>query len=43
MSLVGLGLIKRYRRREVVRGIDLEVQPGEIVGVLGPKDRKSVV
>ncbi|BDV01462.1 ABC transporter ATP-binding protein [Thermodesulfomicrobium sp. WS] len=36
MSLVGVGLVKRYRRREVVRGIDLEVQPGEIVGVLGP-------
>jgi len=36
MSLVGAGLVKRYRRREVVRGIDLEVQPGEIVGVLGP-------
>jgi lipopolysaccharide export system ATP-binding protein len=36
MSLRGEGLIKRYGSREVVRGIDLEVHQGEIVGVLGP-------
>ncbi len=30
------GLTKRFRRREVVRGISLELQAGEIVGLLGP-------
>jgi ABC-2 type transport system ATP-binding protein len=30
------GLRKRYGDREVVRGIDLEVQTGEIFGFLGP-------
>jgi ABC-2 type transport system ATP-binding protein len=30
------GLIKRYGEVEAVRGIDLEVQPGEIFGFLGP-------
>lgn len=30
------GLVKRYGRREVVRGVDLKVFGGEIVGLLGP-------
>jgi ABC-2 type transport system ATP-binding protein len=30
------GLVKRYGRREVVRGIDLDVHRGEIVAFLGP-------
>jgi lipopolysaccharide export system ATP-binding protein len=30
------GLVKRYRSRTVVKGIDLEVRQGEIVGLLGP-------
>jgi ABC-2 type transport system ATP-binding protein len=30
------GLRKRYGDREVVRGIDLEVRPGEVFGFLGP-------
>ena len=30
------GLVKRYGRREVVRGIDLDVRRGEIVAFLGP-------
>ena len=29
-------LIKRYKQRTVVKGISLEVSPGEIVGLLGP-------
>lgn len=30
------GLIKRYKEHEAVRGIDFEVQQGEIFGLLGP-------
>jgi ABC-2 type transport system ATP-binding protein len=30
------GLVKRYGRREAVRGLDLEVQQGEIFAFLGP-------
>ena len=30
------GLIKIYGKRTVVRGIDVEVKQGEIVGLLGP-------
>lgn len=29
------GLTKRYRRTSVLRGIDLEIYPGELVGVEG--------
>jgi lipopolysaccharide export system ATP-binding protein len=36
MSLVAEGLHKSYRGREVVRGIDVNVERGEIVGLLGP-------
>lgn len=30
------GLVKVYRRRRVVNGVDLQVRQGEIVGLLGP-------
>ena len=30
------GLVKRYGRREVVRGVDLQAKGGEVVGLLGP-------
>jgi len=35
-SLAVTDLRKRYRRREVVRGVSLETVPGEVVGLLGP-------
>jgi lipopolysaccharide export system ATP-binding protein len=36
MSLVARGLVKRYRGREVVKGVDIDVARGETVGLLGP-------
>ena len=35
-TLSGIGLTKRYGDHEVVRSIDLEVHPAEVVGLLGP-------
>ena len=35
-SLAVEGLHKRYRRREVVKGVSLEARSGEVVGLLGP-------
>ena len=36
MSLAAHGLVKRYRNRPVVNGVDLDVSRGETVGLLGP-------
>ncbi|HEX8907742.1 MAG TPA: lipopolysaccharide ABC transporter ATP-binding protein, partial [Anaeromyxobacteraceae bacterium] len=30
------GLVKSYQRRRVVDGVSFHVQPGEVVGLLGP-------
>lgn len=30
------GLQKAFKKRQVVRGVTLEIQPGEVVGLLGP-------
>lgn len=35
-SIEAKGLVKAYGKREVVQGIDVKVQSGEIVGLLGP-------
>lgn len=35
-DLEAVELVKRYRGREVVRGVSLRVRCGEIVGILGP-------
>jgi lipopolysaccharide export system ATP-binding protein len=35
-SLAVTELFKRYRRREVVKGVSLDTDPGEVVGLLGP-------
>ncbi|MBL8953918.1 MAG: LPS export ABC transporter ATP-binding protein [Myxococcaceae bacterium] len=35
-SLTARGLVKAYRGRRVVAGVDVTVKPGEIVGLLGP-------
>ncbi|MBI3358684.1 MAG: LPS export ABC transporter ATP-binding protein [Nitrospirae bacterium] len=34
--LEAIGLKKYYKKREVVRGVSLQVRPGEVVGFLGP-------
>lgn len=34
--LRGEGLLKKYHKRTVVRGVSLEVKQGEVVGLLGP-------
>ncbi|MGE5752040.1 MAG: LPS export ABC transporter ATP-binding protein, partial [Deltaproteobacteria bacterium] len=36
ISLTVQGLSKRYRQREVVKGVSLDIGPGEVVGLLGP-------
>jgi lipopolysaccharide export system ATP-binding protein len=36
MSIRVQGLIKEYQHRRVVNGVDLLVNPGEVVGLLGP-------
>jgi lipopolysaccharide export system ATP-binding protein len=36
VNLEAKGLIKSYGRRMVVRGIEVHVKPGEVVGLLGP-------
>jgi lipopolysaccharide export system ATP-binding protein len=36
IALEAQGLIRRYGQKEVVRGVDLAMQSGEIVGLLGP-------
>jgi lipopolysaccharide export system ATP-binding protein len=35
-SLTGIALTKRYGQRDVVRSVDLELKPTEVVGLLGP-------
>ena len=35
-KLSACGLMKAFRGRKVVRGISLEIAPGEVVGLLGP-------
>ena len=34
--LAARGLRKRYGEREVLCGVDVRVEPGEVVGLLGP-------
>jgi lipopolysaccharide export system ATP-binding protein len=36
LALRASGLVKKYRKRKVVDGVELEVGQGEVVGLLGP-------
>ena len=36
LLLQARGLVKRYKKRTVVNGVDLDVRQGQIVGLLGP-------
>ncbi|MDA8027353.1 MAG: LPS export ABC transporter ATP-binding protein, partial [Nitrospiraceae bacterium] len=36
MSIEAIGLEKSYHKRKVVNGVNLHVNPGEVVGLLGP-------
>lgn len=36
MKLEATGLVKQYKKRKVVRSVDISVNQGEIVGLLGP-------
>ena len=35
--LKAINLHKSYRKKEVVRGVNIEVEPGQVVGLLGPQ------
>ncbi len=35
-KLRGEGLVKAYGKKQVVRGVDIEINAGEVVGLLGP-------
>ncbi len=35
VALAASGLVKSYGKRRVVDGVDLHVEPGEVVGLLG--------
>ena len=46
--LTGKNIYKRYGQVEVLKGVNLEIQKGEVVSIVGPsgsgkRDRKSVV
>ena len=37
MSMISVkGLIKSFKNHEVLKGIDIEIQPGEVVAIVGP-------
>ena len=36
MAIEAVGLMKTYHKRRVVNGVNLLVNPGEVVGLLGP-------
>ena len=36
MKLIARDLMKMYGKRQVVKGVSVEVEQGEIVGLLGP-------
>jgi lipopolysaccharide export system ATP-binding protein len=36
MAIIAEGLVKEYQHRRVVKGVSLQVNPGEVIGLLGP-------
>ena len=37
MSMISVkGLKKSFKNNEVLKGIDIEIQPGEVVAIVGP-------
>ena len=37
MSMISVkGLKKSFKNHEVLKGIDIEIQPGEVVAIVGP-------
>ena len=43
MKLRAEELVKKYKSRTVVKGVSVNVEQGEIVGLLGPNGRKDHV
>jgi lipopolysaccharide export system ATP-binding protein len=43
MELKSSNIEKSYKERRVVKGVDITVKSGEIVGLLGPNDAGTTV
>ena len=42
MSMISVkGLRKTFGKNEVLKGVDIEIQPGEVVAIVGPSGCKA--